>query len=332
MTDMPANSRLFDVATFGETMLRLAAPNCGRLEDAVTLDVRVGGSESNTAVALARLGLKAAWWSKLPANPLGRRIENEIRRWGVSTDAVIWDEAPDCRAGLYFLDFGAPPRGTDVYYDRAASSASRITAIEMEATTVPISQARLLHLSGITPALSPYALKACTRAMQISRESGTPVSFDINYRAKLWSPQRAKEALEPLLAGVDLLICPITDAASLFNIEGSGTGVAAEFRERYDIPSVVITMGGDGAAGVDSAGNEHSAKPFPLTQIIDRVGAGDAFNAGVLMGYLNGDLREGMQYGMAMSALKHTIPGDLLISTRHEIDAARAGSSGGIKR
>ena len=332
MTDMPAQNRVYDVATFGETMLRLAAPNCGRLEDAVTLEVRVGGSESNTAVALARLGLKAAWWSKLPANPLGRRIENEIRRWGVSTDAVIWDDAPDCRAGLYFLDFGAPPRGTDVYYDRAASSASRITAIEMDGPNVPISQARLLHLSGITPALSPYALKACSRAIQAAKESRTAVSFDVNYRAKLWTPQRAKEALEPLLSGVDLLMCPITDAATIFGIEGSGTGVAAEFRERYSIPAVVITMGGEGVAAVDANGCEHSAQPFPLTQIIDRVGAGDALNAGVLMGYLNGDLGEGLRYGMAMSALKHTIPGDLLISTRQEIDAARAGSTGGIKR
>src|SRR5579862_6975429 len=145
--------RVWDVVTFGETMLRLSPPGFGRLEEAVTLDVRIGGSESNTAVALARLGLRSAWWSKLPANPLGRRIENEIRRWGVDTSGVIWDEDAGARAGVYFLDFGVAPRGIDVFYDRAASSASRLTAEEV--TEARIAGARLLHLTGITPALSP---------------------------------------------------------------------------------------------------------------------------------------------------------------------------------
>src|SRR5579862_7421140 len=128
--------RVWDVVTFGETMLRLSPPGFGRLEEAVTLDVRIGGSESNTAVALARLGLRSAWFSKLPANPLGRRVENEIRRWGVDTSGVIWDESPEARAGLYFLDFGAAPRSTDVHYDRASSSASRITALEIESSPI----------------------------------------------------------------------------------------------------------------------------------------------------------------------------------------------------
>ncbi len=330
MTEVSA--KLYDVATFGETMLRLAAPGCGRLEEAVTLDVRVGGSESNTAVALSRLGFKVAWWSKLPANPMGRRIENEIRRWGVTTDAVIWDETPQARAGLYFLDFGAPPRGTDVYYDRAASSASHITAHEMDLPNCPIGQSRLLHLSGITPALSPYALKATTHAMALAKRSGTPVSFDVNYRAKLWSPSAAREALEPLMSGIDLLICPLADAVNIFSIHAGGIDTAAEFRERYNLSSVVITMGGDGAAAIDSEGKVYTAEPYKLTHVVDRVGAGDAFNAGVLMGWLAGDMQEGLKYGLAMSALKHTIPGDLLISTRAEIDAARNGGDGGIKR
>src|SRR5579871_2865396 len=189
--------RAFDVVTFGETMLRLSAPGFSRLEEAVSLDVRIGGSESNTAVALERLGLRAAWWSKLPANPLGRRIENEIRRWGVDTSGVIWDEAPGARAGVYFLDFGVPPRGIDVYYDRAASSASKITAQEVDAAL--IARARLLHLTGITPALSPYCAKAVGQALSLAKEAGTAVSFDINYRAKLWTSEAARSALAPLL-------------------------------------------------------------------------------------------------------------------------------------
>jgi 2-dehydro-3-deoxygluconokinase len=310
-------------------MVRLSAPGFSRLEESTSLDVRIGGSESNTAVALARLGMRAVWWSKLPANPMGRRIENEIRRWGVDTESVIWDNSPESRAGLYFLDFGVPPRATDVYYDRAASSASRITAIEME--TSPISKARLLHLTGITPALSPYALKAVSKAITLAKSSGTAVSFDINYRSKLWPQAKAREALEPLLSDVDLLICPITDAANIFGIFGDGAKVAREFRERYGVGAVVITLSMGGAVA-SSKTEEVATLPLPLGQIVDRVGAGDAFNAGLLMGYLEGDLSRGLQYGTAMAALKHSIPGDLLISTRAEIDAVVGGCGTGISR
>src|SRR5579871_3203141 len=282
-----AAKRDFDVVTFGETMLRLSAPGFSRLEEAVSLDVRVGGSESNTAVALARLGLRVAWWSKLPANPLGRRIENEIRRWGVNTEGVLWDETPGARAGLYFLDFGLSPRATDVYYDRAHSSASRLTALEIDGARIACG--RLLHLSGITPALSPYAAKAVSRALTLAKEAGTRVSFDINYRAKLWSPEAARTGLEPLLSQVDLLFCPQADAALLFGLTGSGPEVARTLREQYELEAAVVTCGGDGAVACDDAG-DWAAAPHTLGQIVDRVGAGDAFNAGVLMGYLQDDL------------------------------------------
>jgi 2-dehydro-3-deoxygluconokinase len=321
--------RAFDVITFGETMLRLSAPGFSRLEEADALDVRIGGSESNTAVALARLGLRAAWWSKLPANPLGRRIENEIRRWGVDTSHVRWDESPGARAGLYFLDFGLPPRGIDVYYDRAASSASKMTAIEVEPG--PIAAARLLHLTGITSSLSPYCAKAVARAMTLAKESGTRVSFDTNHRSRLWSAETARRELEPLFAQVDLLLCPLGDASALFGIAGTGTEAAAELRERYEVDSVVVTCGEEGAVAATATGLiEASACASP--HIVDRVGRGDAFNAGVLMGFLQGDLALGMRYGVAMAALKQTMPGDLLLSSRAEIEAALAPTSGAIRR
>ncbi len=321
--------RDWDVLAFGETMLRLSSPGFGRLEEAVSLDVRIGGSESNTAVALARLGLRSAWWSKLPANPLGRRIENEIRRWGVDTSAVVWDESPGARAGLYFLDFGLPPRGTDVYYDRAGSSCAQLTALEAE--SAPLQRARILHASGITPALSPYAAKATARALGLAREAGVQVSFDINYRAKLWSAARARQGLEPLLPMVDLLLCTLEDAHALFGLEGAGPEVARKMRTRYGCAATVITCGGDGAVGCDDRG-EWAAAPHALGQVVDRVGAGDAFNAGVIMGWLDGDLGRGISYGAAMAALKHTIPGDLLLSTRSEIDRVVEGGSASIRR
>ena len=318
-----------DVVTFGETMLRLSAPGFSRLEEAVSLDVRIGGSESNTAVALARLGLRVQWWSKLPANPLGRRIENEIRRWGVDTSGVVWDEDVAARAGTYFLDFGLPPRGIDVYYDRADSSASRLAPDDVDAAQ--IARARLLHLSGITPALSSSCGGAVQQAMNTAKEAGTRVSFDVNYRAKLWDADAARRTLEPLLPQIDLLLTPLADAALLFGITGEGPSVARELKARYGIAAVVVTMGGEGAVACDDAG-DRAAAPYPLGQVVDRVGAGDAFNAGVIMGYLENDLPGGLEYGVAMAALKHTMPGDLLLSTRAEIDAARSRASTNIRR
>lgn len=322
-----ADERAFDVVTFGETMLRLSPPGHGRLEETVSLDVRVGGSESNTAVALSRLGLKTAWWSRLPANPMGRRIENEIRRWGVDTSNVIWDQTR--RAGLYFIDFGLPPRGIDVYYDRARSAASAISPEDVSAAT--ISSARMLHLTGITPALGDSCLQATIRAVRTAKAAGTAVSFDVNYRARLWSPEAARAALEPLLPDIDLLLCPLADAETVFSIVGDGLLTARTLRERYGVGTAVVTCGGDGAAACDDRG-DWSTAAYPLTSVVDRVGAGDAFSAGVLMGRLQGDLALGLRYGAAMAALKHTIPGDLLLSTRTEIDAAAAGGISGIQR
>lgn len=318
-----------DVVTFGETMLRLSPPNYGRLEEAVSLEVRIGGSESNTAVALARLGCRVRWMSQLPDNPLGRRIENEIRRWGVDTSRVRWDSGPGARAGLYFLDFGVAPRHTDVTYDRVAASITRIRLESLD--TEQFEDTRLLHLTGITPALG----EACAEAVQFlvsqATAQGVAVSFDVNYRSKLWSPAEARRTLSRLLPQVDLLLCPLSDAATIFGLTGTGLEVARAFAEKFGNSAVVITCGGDGARACDSQG-EYEVAAFRLEQVVDRVGAGDAFNAGVLMGYLENDLAKGLRYGMAMAALKHTMPGDLLLSSRAEIESLLEGSSYGIRR
>ena len=321
--------RAWDMVTFGETMLRLNAPGFGRLEEATTLDVRIGGSESNTAVALARLGKRVAWWSRLPANPLGRRIENEIRRWGVDTSGVMWDSKDEARAGLYFLDFGVPPRGIDVYYDRARSSITTVRPDHIDLSR--IEESHLLHLSGITPALSESCGETVRFMMQMAEQYGTQISFDVNYRAKLWTPDEAKRTLAPLLPMVDVLLCPLADAQSVFGITGTGPEVARAFRDKYGVGAAVITMGGGGSVACDDA-NDFAATPFALGQVVDRVGAGDAFNAGVLWGWLQDDLKLGLETGTAMAALKHTVPGDLLLSTKEEIEAARSQTFTGIRR
>jgi 2-dehydro-3-deoxygluconokinase len=321
--------RRLDVVTFGETMLRLSAPGSSRLEEAISLDVRIGGSESNTAVAMARLGLRVAWWTKLPDNPLGRRIENEIRRWGVDTTQVVWDQSPASRAGLYFVEFGVPPRGIDVTYDRARSAASAIGPADVPEQA--IREARLLHLTGITPALSPACAEAMQHAINIARSAGTLISFDVNYRAKLWSPEQARAGLEPLMQGVDLLRSSRADAVLLFGIDAPADETAREMRRRYGVRAAVVTDGASDAVASEETG-ERRCTPHALEQVVDRVGRGDAFNAGVLYGLLAGDLALGLDYGVAMAALKLTMPGDLLIASKSEIDAVRARTGGGIRR
>ena len=319
----------FDVMTFGETMIRLHAPNYERLEDATALEVRIGGSESNTAVALARLGMNVAWWSRLPQTSLGRRIENELRRWRVDTSAVLWDHSPEARAGLYFLDFGTSPRGTDVLYDRAHSSVSHLQITDLD--KLLFERSRLVHLTGITPALSSTCAETFRQAITLAKGANAKISLDTNYRAKLWSPDTARHTLLPVLPELDLLITPKDDAEMLFGITGDGAAIAREFRRQFDIPAVVVTCGGEGAYALDERG-EWFAEPHPLGYVVDRLGAGDAFDTGVIFGYLHDDLKRGLDYGVAMAALKHTIPGDLLIATREEIERVQMGGAVGIRR
>lgn len=336
-------------------MLRLSPPGQDRLESAVTLDAHVGGSESNTAVALARLQLRVAWWSRLPDNGIGRRIENDLRRWGVETSQVIWDSALSARAGLFFVEFGGPPRGTEVLYDRAHSSASQITVEDVKEDL--IARSRLLHLSGITPALSTDCAEAVATAITFAHRHQVRISLDVNYRARLWSPEEARRGLEPLLAQVDLLFCSQNDAKIVFQVAESGTkagqdvfqpreapqttqgnpaGIATArvLQQRYGVETVIVTCGEQGVAACDSRGEY--ALPAQTLPVYDdpqyRVGSGDAFNAGALLGYLQGDLLLGLEYGVAMAALKRTLRGDMLIATRREIEAARSGERATLRR
>jgi 2-dehydro-3-deoxygluconokinase len=320
-----SHSRSIDVLTLGETMVRLVPKGFERLEEARELECRTGGSESNVAVALARLGLRAAWISKLPANPLGVMIERRVRGFGVDTSRVIWEEGG--RAGVYFIEPAVAPRPARVLYDRANSSASRMGPAEIDWSA--LADVRHVHLTGITPALSPSCLATVTRALGEARAHGCSTSFDVNYRARLWGPDAARETLEPLLAGVDLLITPLADAEILWGLPADGEAAATALRERFGARAVVVTMGAEGALCHD--GQVRTAPSFPVREI-DRIGAGDAFDAGLLHGFLRGDLELGIAYGMAMAALKHTIPGDEFVATREEVEALIGGTAGGIHR
>ena len=202
-----------DVVTIGETMLRLSAPPGVPLEQAPQLDVHVAGAESNVAIALCRLGTTAGWISRLVDTPLGRRIVNELRAHGVDVSRVLW--APDGRVGVYFLEQGIPPRQHRIIYDRAQSAMALLNPDDIDWEFVR--STRLVHLTGITPALSAGCRTAASRAIAEARRGKALVCFDVNYRAKLWSADEAKMVLGPLLADVDILIATADDSRLLLS-------------------------------------------------------------------------------------------------------------------
>src|SRR5579875_1146898 len=238
-----------DVLSFGETMLRLSPPEGIRLDSATTFSVHVAGTESNTLCTLARLGLQTAWLSALPDTPLGRRVESELRQHGVQTTHILWQQDPT-RLGIFYAEEAPPPLGIQVYYDRANSACATLDPDTLDYTLVD--QARLLHLTGITPALSEQARAATTRLFQRALAQHIPISFDVNYRAKLWSPTEAAHRLEEYCRQANILICTREDAADLWHITGSPQEILTRLSNRFagnqQERTFVVTLGREGAA------------------------------------------------------------------------------------
>ncbi|HTE17726.1 MAG TPA: sugar kinase [Armatimonadota bacterium] len=320
------NETSFDVFTLGETMIRLTPHGYTRLEEAGELEVRIGGAESNLAIALARLGVRAAWASRLPRNPLGDLVARRIRSFGVDVSGVRWEDG--ARMGLYFIEPGAAPRSSLVLYDRAHSAASTMQPDDFDWSL--LDRSRHLHLTGITPALSRSAAETTARAIAEAGARGRTVSFDVNYRGRLWSPGEAREALLPLVREVDLLICTASDAALVFGASGSAEDAAGAMGELTRAPLVALTLGSEGALLWDRQ-EFYRVEPFRV-EAVDRVGAGDAFDAGLLWGYLRDDPRKGLAYGMAMAAIKHTMPGDEFISSLAEVETLLQSGHQDIQR
>ena len=325
-----------DVVTFGEVMVRLTPPHFQRLEQARSLDVEVGGAELNTAVGLVRLGRSAAWVSRLPDNPLGKLVANRVREAGVSDRHVQY--AADTRCGLYFLEFGAAPRASSILYDRKDSAVSQVTADTFDWPAI-LSGARWFHVSGITAALSPGAAAAVGAALKAARTAGVGTSIDLNYRAKLWSREDAARVMGGLLPLCDLLIASEADAEFLFGITGADFPVVAEgLIGRFGVRAVAGTrreaplVWRNRFAAVGYAGGKLYESAWYEVEIVDRLGAGDALAAGLIHGMLDGDLGKGVDYGGAMGALKHTIPGDLPWINADEVEAALSGAGLRVRR
>jgi 2-dehydro-3-deoxygluconokinase len=310
------------VIGIGETLIRLAPAGDEILETAPALSVHVGGTESNVCAGLAHLGMATAWISRLPATPLGRRVAMAVRGLGVNTDGVLW--APGGRVGLMFVQPGAGPRASEVVYYRQDSAFAAIDADEVDWER--LDGASVVHLTGVTPGLGPNAHRLVERAIAEARRRGVFVSFDVNYRARLWDPPTARERLGPLATGLDIVILNDRDAAAVFEERGDPEVVAQRLRDRFECGVLVLTLGAAGAVARDEAGTQRQAA-YP-TEIIDRIGRGDAFVAGFLYGYLRKDSADGLRYGAAMAALKQTYRGDVCLATPDAVQAVLRGESG----
>jgi 2-dehydro-3-deoxygluconokinase len=317
----------FDLTTFGETMVRISVRAGESLENATRVDLHTGGTESNTAGALARLGMKTAWVSRLSDNPLGRRIEADIRRHGVDTTGIIWTQ--NDRAGTYYLEFATPPRSSAVTYDRKGSALSKLKAAELDWEY--LLNTRVLHLTGITPALSQTCKSAVAEAKKRAFKKRVPVSFDLNYRAKLWTPEAAARALTPLIQDCSLLTMTKEDAETVFKIAGEPESVARELKRRFNPELAALTLGGKG--GMTWDGKKLLFEPgYPITETVDRLGAGDAFTAGLIFGWLQDDLELGLKFGVAASAMKLGMRGDCWWSSRAEVEQVIKSRGGDVRR
>ena len=328
---------MFDIVAFGEAMVRMSPPDFKRLEQTTTLDLHIGGAELNVAVGASRLGLKCAWVSKLPDNPLGRMIANKARELGVDISQVIWQN--EGRAGLYFLEFGATPRSSSVLYDRANSSFSSIKPEELDWQNI-LKDAKCLHVTGITPAVSKSAADAAMAAIKTAKACGCKVSLDLNYRAKLWGRQEAGKTLSTMMDYVDILITTRGDTHMILNLTAeTDEALAATLLKRYPFEVVAVSYReGDTvwrctwSALAQTRDRTFNTRTFAI-DIVDQVGRGDSFAAGFLTGYIpTGDVQKGLDYGVAFAALKHSFPGDFNWCTKEEVEALLAGTKPGVSR
>ena len=311
----------YDVVTLGETMLRLSPPGATRLDQTRRFDVEVGGTESNTAVGLARLGLRCAWISRVPRSPLGDLVCAELARHGVDVSHVV--RCPDERLGLYFYEDAPPPRRQRVIYDRANSAASRLSPADIDMDLLSRDDCRLVHLTGITPALGEQTRRATRRIMEVAGASGRQISFDTNYRAGLWSPEQARGELWRHMERASIVISSLGDLVEVFSAGPDREEALDWLRRRLPHQVCVVTCGAEGAIAC-LPGGEMVFRPAIPARMVDRLGGGDAFNAGFLYGWLqfprgSDKLGRCLEWGVAAAALKYATPGDMAVMDKAEI-------------
>lgn len=307
-------------------MLRLWVPAGERIESAHRLNIGIAGAEANVAVALARMGRSSGWLSRLPDNPLGRRTARSLAAHGVDTSGISW--ADEGRMGTYYVELSGRPRPVTVVYDRSGSATTQMTPADIDWSMVE--GARVAFVSGITPALSESCAEATAEFMSRASEAGATVAFDVNYRARLWNPEQARPVLGDLCRLADVVISAEEDARDIFLLDGSVEDLIEGMAAISDSDHIVITRGANGAAwrSGDAGGR---VKPFEA-DVVDPIGAGDAFAAGVIIGILDDDPAEGVAIGSAMGALEVGLYGDVFTIDPEEVESVRSGAGRDVSR
>lgn len=321
--------KAFDLVSLGELMLRLSPPDNERITRGDSFGKQVGGAEMNAIAGTAMLGLRCGIISKLPANDLGTYIKNRVRQCGVSDDYLVYDDDKDARLGVYYYENGAYPRKPRIVYDRKNTSINKIDVSDYSDELY--SSARCFHTSGITLALSPQCRKTAIEMMKRFKEQGAMISFDVNFRGNLWTGAEAKECIEEILPYVDIFFCSEDTARLTFLKEGDAKSIMKSFAQEYPISLVASTQRvvhspkrHTFGSIIYSAGDDtfYEEAPYADIEVVDRIGSGDAYISGVLYGLLahEGNYEKALEFGNATSALKNTIPGDLLSTDLKEIE------------
>ena len=347
---------MYDVVTFGETMVRLSSPGHMRLEQATVLEVTVGGGEFNVAVNCGSLGLKAAWVSRLVDNWSGRLIRNKGREQGVDMSQIVWvpfDGVGFERNGFYHLETGVGPRASAVTYDRGHSAISHIQPGEVDWQGL-FEDTRWFHVSGITPALSDSAAATTLEALKAAREAGATTSYDLNFRSKLWSPEKAQEMTPEFMPYVCVLIGNEEDFEKTLGLKAEGAtegyskldpenykDVARRAMERYPSIEKVGTTLRDAKTGLLNDWRTllfdgeafYLSRVYENLELVDRVGGGDSFSAGLITSLLEGkDPQEAVDFAGGFSALAHTFPGDFNWARKDEVEKVMKGGAARISR
>ncbi len=319
----------FDLLALGEVLLRLSPPNNERLVRSEILERQVGGAELNVVSGVSLLGLRTGIISKLPANDIGKYAKNKIRFNGVSDDYLVLSDSEDARIGIYYYENGAFPRKPNVFYDRKNSSINSISVEDFEESIY--GSTRCFHTSGITLALSKACRETAIQMIKQFKQAGALVSFDVNFRGNLWSGAEAKACIEKVLPYVDIFFCSEETAKLTFGKSGKAKEIMKSFTEDYPISIVASTqrivhspkIHTFGSLIYDARNKEYyEEEPYRNIEVIDRIGSGDAYVAGVLYGILaeQGNGQRALEIGNATSAVKNTIPGDLPSSDLKEIE------------